>query len=63
MSRHRKYDIEAIRESIKVPCPHCGERLNGAQYLRLSEPDTFRCLRCGKDFEYSGKQGPPMRTS
>jgi hypothetical protein len=63
MPRRRNYDLEALLVVSNVDCPHCRAVLGPAEYMRLDGKGTLRCLKCGKDFEYQGKGGTPMRTS
>jgi hypothetical protein len=35
MPRRRKLDLEAIRASLNIECPHCHATLRPAEYMRL----------------------------
>jgi uncharacterized CHY-type Zn-finger protein len=47
--RPGKYEIDAIRESIKIACPHCHARLSGNEYTRL-DSGRLRCKWCDGEF-------------
>jgi DNA-directed RNA polymerase subunit RPC12/RpoP len=62
MPRRSKLDLEAMRASLNVDCPHCHAALSPAEYMRL-DSERLRCTKCGKDFEPPQRSGTPMRTN
>jgi DNA-directed RNA polymerase subunit RPC12/RpoP len=59
MPRRRKLDLEAIRASLNIECPHCHETLRPAERMRL-DSERLRCLKCKQDFVEHPKSGSPQ---
>ena len=58
MARRRKLDLEAIRASLNIECPHCHAMLRPSERMRL-DSDRLRCLKCKQDFMENAKGGRP----
>jgi DNA-directed RNA polymerase subunit RPC12/RpoP len=61
MPRRRKFDLEAIRASLDIECPHCHATLRPAEHMRL-DSERLRCLKCKQDFVYGPKDNPPTQS-
>jgi hypothetical protein len=46
---HRKLDLEKIRASLNVTCPHCNASTPPDKQVRL-DFEHLRCPGCGKTF-------------
>jgi len=49
MPRRRNLDLEKLRASLDVACPHCGVRIAPENQLRV-DWDQLQCPSCGKRF-------------
>ena len=56
MPRRGKRDLEKIRASADVTCPHCGSRIPPERQLRV-DWDHLECPGCGKRFVPKGGEG------